>query len=337
MSSDNRCALPPEEILRLQALGDLVRRSHDSRERAVHIDTLLLVARQHRDAGVRWAVLARAIGISSSTLRRWRLHDRPAKPISPDRATVTIPGPNQQRSDRHGLPARHPAEVTGSLYASQSQHANQTTTANQTATTNSHAVIGLSSTASATPGLPPRRRILVLTGDPRPGGNTFDPEVASIRDCLHATSVRHRHVTMIGLDEIATVLDQERPAVLHVCAHHALAGLPLSLDGRPHWVSPDDLAAAIGRSRHRPRCAVLSFCSSLEIASHLARRIPAVVAWPGPVEDEQAACCAGRLYRHIAAGTTLPAGVTEAGQVVATRWPELRSPALYGRWRDAVL
>lgn len=325
-----RIALLAEETLRLQALGALVKDAHSRAERDVHIDTVLLVVHQHRDAGITWAVLARALGISSSTLRDWRRRDRPTKPTLPERVPAMVIQPVQRPREEPSRLLTRSTDAATSLSVTQVQHASQTAS--------SSAVSVARSSNLATPaGVPPRRMVLVLTGDPRPGGNLFDPEVARIRDRLHGMSVRHRHVAMIGLGEIAGVVDQERPAVLHLCAHRGPGGLALSLDERPHFVTPDDVAAALERARHAPRCAILSFCSSIEIAARLARRIPAVITWPGQVEDEQATCYVGQLYRHVVAGVRLPDAVTEAGRVVATCWPELAPPALRGRWGDPVM
>lgn len=307
MPTDDRSTLTTEEMLRLQALGALVRASHRRRERDLHIDTVVLVVRQQRDAGVPWPTLARAVGFSASTLRRWRRRDRQEKPSVPVRTEPTIPEPDRGPRSGSGPPAGPSADATSTAHISQSQHLNRASTANSVSSS------GTSSVGWSAESRPTRRRVLILTGDPRPGGNTFDPEVACIRDRLNGTTVGHSHLAMISLGEIATGIDRERPAVLHICAHRGLGGLALGMDGREHVVSPDDLAEAIERARHRPRCAVLSFCSSAELAPRLARRLPAVITWPGPVEDDQAACFTGQLYRQIACGVRLPAGVTEAG------------------------
>lgn len=325
-----RKALLAEETLRLQALGALVKDAHSRAERDVHIDTVLLVVHQHRDAGITWAVLARALGISSSTLRDWRRRDRPTKPTLPERVPAMVIQPVRRPREEPSRLLTRSTDAATSLSVTQVQHASQTAS--------SSAVSVARSSNLATPaGVPPRHRVLVLTGDPRPGGNLFDPEVAQIRERLHGTFIGHSHLAMISLGEIAGVVDQERSTVLHLCAHRGPGGLALSLDGQPHIVAPDDLADALERARRAPRCAVLSFCSSIDIAARLARRIPAVITWPGQVEDEQAACYANQLYRHIIAGVRLPDCVTEAGHVVATRWPELDPPTLRGRWNDPVV
>jgi transposase-like protein len=323
-------ALSTQDILVLQALGAQAKlaRSRLEHDRAVH--AVLLIAQQHRDAEIGWATLARAIGISASTLRAWRRRDRPAKRALPAPTAPPHVRPRPAAGKGAGQADGTSLDATDRLVTSQSQ-LTDLATISASITTESLSI------AEGIAVRPARRRVLIFTGDPRPGRNVFDPEAALIRDQLQATTIGHRHVAMIGLGEIASSIDRERPAVLHVCAHRGNGGLALSLEGKPLFVDPHDLANAIERARCRPRCAILNFCSSAEIAARLARRIPAVIAWPGPVEDEQAACFAGQLYRHIASGIRLLQCVTEAAHVVITCWPQLEAPALHGTWHDPVM
>jgi transposase-like protein len=298
-------------------------------EHDLAVYVVVQVARQYRDAGIRWATLARAIGINASTLRAWRRRDHHPKEILP---APTVP-PNIMR--RSATPTRAEAAQRTSLSTTDIHNESQIT--NLTTTSNSMTTASLSVTTDAAAVRPPRRRVLVLTGDPRPGGNLFDPEVAFIRDRLQATTIGHRHVAMIGLSEVSSSIDQERPAVLHICAHRGSGGIALSLEGTPFFIDPHDLGEAIERARHSPRCAVLNFCSSEEIARRLTPRMPAVIAWPGPVEDAQTACFARELYQQIATGIRLHQCVAEAAHVITTCWPQLEAPVLHGTWHDPVM
>ena len=92
---------------------------------------------------------------------------------------------------------------------------------------------------------------------------------------------------MVELGEIAGTIDRERPAVIHVSAHNGLGGVALALNHQPLRVDPHQLASAVERARHRARGIVLNFCSSQEVGVRLARSIPAVMAWPGPMPVAQ--------------------------------------------------
>lgn len=318
--------LSVEEVLRLQGLGARVRNAGSRIERDLAIDATMVVARRHRDTPVAWTTLARSIGIGDSTLRRWRRRNAP--PVAP-LPPVDPPTILQDSGPSH---AEAGVETEPSLGASGELAANLSTPES----TVSNSVDSTVRTLIDIADVPARRRVLVLTGDPRPGRNVFDVEVARIRLEL-GTSIGHPHIAMVELGEIAKNIDRERPAVIHVAAHRGSGGIALSLRDRTLFVDPHALLDAIERARHRPRCVVLNFCRSDEVADRLSRTAVSAVTWSGQFYDEQAVCFTGEFYRQMAQGAQLPRCFEEAKHLTATLWTDVTGPNLHGSWRDPLL
>ena len=125
MPETDPAALTADEILRLQHLGALVRRAHTRSERSVHVDTVLLVVRQHREVGITWSSLARAVGVNASTLRRWRRRDRPVKGVlaGQDRAALGKASPGGRR--HRDQSSASSISLLGDRFAVQSESANE--------------------------------------------------------------------------------------------------------------------------------------------------------------------------------------------------------------------
>jgi hypothetical protein len=328
--------LPAEQILHLQALGARVRHAGSPVERELAVHDALDAAWRLRDAGIAWT------GLSGVT-RDQRDHPAPPAPAGAHRQAATArPGPPQILPTADTGPGGDPRaglDCAGHTAADRYAHGHTSSTGSILAHSLSSAgQSALSGTTSGRSRLAvPRRAVLVLTADPRPGPNTFDPEVENMRRWLDVASVDLRHLAMVGLGEVARAVDREQPAIVHVSAHRGLGGLALTMNGNAHFVDPGELAAALERAQHRPRCTVLGFCASDDVAGRLTRSTPSVISWPGPVDDRQSACFTGELYRQVAAGDPLPRCVEEASHTARSHWPSLDPPILHGRWRDPVL
>lgn len=166
-------------------------------------------------------------------------------------------------------------------------------------------------TSAPASGLASRQAVLVLTGDPRRGGNVFDLEVAAI--------------------------DRARPVVLHVSAHNGCGGVVLSSHGREHIADPVEVADAIDRADHRPTCIVLGFCGSDLIACQVARTTPAVISWPGGVSDEQGTYFADEFYRQLVMRGSLGRAFREGCVMVNSRCVGIAAPVLRSRWHGPLL
>jgi hypothetical protein len=179
--------------------------------------------------------------------------------------------------------------------------------------------------------------VLVLTGDPRRGGNVFDVEVATIRRALVIGVTSSEHLAMIEVGEIAAAIDRLRPAVLHISAHHEFAGVVLSHQGEEHLVAASDIADALDRADHRPACALLAFCRSDLVAPQVARTVPVVVSWPSDLSDAQGGCFSGEFYGHLSAHRPVRRAFQEAVSVLASLHPAVTRPLRRSRIEAPVL
>ncbi|MGL5827623.1 MAG: hypothetical protein ACRCYU_22880 [Nocardioides sp.] len=345
--------LTDADIVALQSLGRTVRTAGSAVERGLAIDLVVATCRRYRDADISWTELSHALGISDATLRRWRQRSlitkqQPAKtaptgrakPISP----IRVAGHPPSLWDTSGRAAVAPAESTqatagSSISAlSDSSRMPSETTGHQTGY---QRAADPNRAAVRPPYLPAQNpAVLVLTGDPRRNQNVFDPEAAAIRHALAShliTSVSSEHQAMIELADIALAIDDWRPVVLHLSAHHELAGVALTHHREAHLVTASEIADAIDRADHRPVCAVLSFCRSEVIAGQISRTVPIIVSWPAEVTDEQGCRFAEQFYKHLAARRSVRRAFAEAVAVLESFHPEVASPTLRNRLGPAVL
>ena len=320
-----RRGLTATEIGWLRQLGDMVRRAPTRRDRALVIRTVVLKkVRDHREAGVSWSAMAVALGVTDATLHRWRRADD-AKPVPTTRPWADPPPPIELP-----WPPRAPHDIAGSTSqtissrASQSQSQDISSTASAWITTAPTDI----RTGSPTPSSG-ARLVLVVSGDPRPGGNLFGPEAAAIRGSLSGAYVDIREHACVELCELARALDTLRPSVLHVAAHGGFGGLFLSLDGSPLSVGYGGFAETIKRS-FRPRLVVLNLCGSYPLSGPLAELVGSVISWPGAVDDEQSRAFAGQLYKALANGRTIGQALTSDCLAVFEQWPGLDRPVLDG-------
>lgn len=289
--------LTATEIGWLRQLALIVRAAPTDRDRTGAVMIVVRKARAHRATGVRWSDIATALGVTDTTLRRWRRADD-AKPTSVPRATeptghTRLPG----APDPPAAPHRYAMQtLSAPVSQSRSQHIHSTESAYSRWTSRP--------TATRTQPGSHTRRVLVVTGDPRPGGNLFGPEAAVIRDRLSSAYVDVRERACIELGELSRELDQLHPSVLHLAAHSAFSGLVLSLDGVAWSVGYDAFAAMIERS-FRPQLVVLNRCDSHALSHLLRGLVEALITWPGQTNDDSCRAFAGQLYKALGFGDTV--------------------------------
>jgi transposase-like protein len=340
--------LSAEDQLALQVLGAAVRSAGSDVERQLAVARALATCRAHRDAGVPWTALARALGHNPTTLRRWRHQQEVPKPVpgreQPRVATIE----EVSTATRATILALAGNSTSSSASQTQSSSASMSAfaaTADTAESRSSMSTTGRSSAASPTSvaaptsaaALPARPGVLVLTGDPRRGGNVFDVEVAVIRQSLLPKLITPQHLAMIELGEIASAIDRERPVILHVSAHNGPGGVVLSRHSRTHLVDPVEVANAIARADHQPTCLVLAFCGSRLIATQLSRTIPAIISWPADLADEHGVCFADEFYRCLAAERSVRRAYDEGAASVTSRHGEGAKPLLLSRWQGYLL
>jgi transposase-like protein len=298
--------------------------------------------------------MSRALGVSPSTLRRWRQLDAVPKPAPGRQGPPLTPLPPLTERARAASAAIAVGLTDSAFLSASSASASSASTSasaqsvpssgRESAAASISAWVREAPSASSSsradgsaPGLASRQAVLVLTGDPRRGGNVFDLEVAAIRRQLFSGLVTSRHLVMIELGEIAAAIDRERPVVLHVSAHNGCGGVVLSSHGREHIVDPVEVADAIDRADHRPTCVLLEFCGSDLVARQVARTTPAVISWPGEVSDEQGTYFAEEFYRHLAMRGTLGRAFREGCASVNSRCAGIAAPVLRSRWQGPLL
>ncbi|MGW5689139.1 hypothetical protein [Nonomuraea sp. NPDC003754] len=175
-----------------------------------------------------------------------------------------------------------------------------------------------------------RREVVMISGDPRPAGNTFGLEAAIVRQILRLIGVVVHEASCVDLAEVRDLLDRRCPVVLHVMAHSQYGGVVLSVDGDPLSFEHERFTQEITGSRFPPRLTVLSVCSSVPAALLLSQTIETVIAWPGQVDDEQMRAFARHLYGHLAKGHSVQDAFALACTLTCAKSPELTPPLLYG-------
>ena len=318
--------LTATEIGWLRQLALIVRAAPTDRDRTDAVTIVVRKARAHRATGVRWSDIATALGVTDTTLRRWRRADD-AKPTSVPRATeptghTRLPG----APDPPAAPHRYAMQTLSALVSqSRSQHIHSTESAYSRWTSRP--------TATRTQPGSHTRRVLVVTGDPRPGGNLFGPEAAVIRDRLSSAYVDVRERACIELGELSRELDQLHPSVLHLAAHSAFSGLVLSLDGvawvgRVRRVRSDDRAVVV-------QLVVLNRCDSHALSHLLRGLVEALITWPGQTNDDSCRAFAGQLYKALGFGDTVAQAHANSCAALEGRLPH--APLLTGTGHGTAL
>ncbi len=296
--------LTATEISWLHQLASMVRAAPNRHDRHAAIMIVVWKAREHRNKGVFWSQIAVALSISEQTLRRWRRMDD-AKPLT-HRTTSVVP-------PFTALPV--PPPPPGSWPAGKSEavsaHSSQNQFQHQSLLASTQLVHRIEASSGRTTPIASIRRILVISGDPRPGGNMFGPEAAIIRRHMSPAYVDVRERACIELAELSYELDTLRPTVLHIAAHSAFGGLFLSLNGSARCVGYEAFAATIERSS-RPRLIVLCACGSHEPSRSLTKLVGALIAWPAIIDDDLSELFASQLYRSLARGQTIATAHADA-------------------------
>lgn len=243
--------LSASDLGHLRALGDLIRASPGRADRAQGREVALGVALRYRAQGATWAEIALAIGYNERTIRGWQRANA-AKP------KFSGP-PDRQAPQLAALPSRLAQAPT--LLETISEASYQSESAFLSSSRSITTTAWSASPGALTP-ITLARRVLVVSGDPRPGHNQFDPEAAVIRKLLGLTYVDVKEIACAELGEISALLDTYAPRVLHIAAHSSFGGLFLSRDGQPVSVAYEHLASCISQCRLKPYLVVLNFCES---------------------------------------------------------------------------
>jgi hypothetical protein len=225
--------------------------------------------------------------------------------------------------------------MTGHRSAYQSQSANQRSSFSVSSHLSQDAVFSISHSAYdhdraiLTPGL--SRRVLFVSGDPRPGRNDFGSEAAYIRQALVRSYVQLTEMAAVGIAELCPALDQHCPTVLHIAAHSSFGGVHLAQDDGDLCIAYTAFCTEISRARHPPRLTVLNFCGSTVLSEEIAQTVSTVISWPHDLRDGQARTFTQHLYRSLASRRR---SVSDSFQdaAAALNGPEqtLLSPNLHG-------
>ncbi|WP_330304392.1 MULTISPECIES: CHAT domain-containing protein [unclassified Streptomyces] len=174
------------------------------------------------------------------------------------------------------------------------------------------------------------RRVLFLSGDPRPGRNDFGSEAACVRQALVGSFVQLIEMASVQLAEICPALDQYSPAVLHIAAHSAFGGVHLTQEGSDLSIAYRDLCAQIARVRSPPRLVILNVCDSVALADQLARTIAAVISWPYAISDAQAQVFTRQLYRSLTGQRSIAESCKDSEAALTGPHPDCPPPVLHG-------
>ncbi|WP_046734840.1 CHAT domain-containing protein [Streptomyces humi] len=317
--------LTAAEMAHLANLGACVRSAPGYRAVQEALDAALAAASRHRQDGVGWAAITRALGVPEAELRHrmeettGKAHERPRPPAAP-RSIGTKPV--------HNLP---PVTAT-------TMSLNQLFSDSRAALAPQHAT--LSPRLPAHDALAPlgvAGRVLFLSGDPRPGRNDFGSEAACIRQSLVGSLVRVREMAAVGLPEICPALDEHTPAILHIAAHSSFGGIHLTQDGGGLCNTHADLSAQIARARFPPRLVVLNLCDSALLAAHLSKTIATAIGWDHTLDDRQAQVFTRQFYRSLSGRRSVGDSCEDAEAALSGPHPECPPPESHGDTGSSVL
>ncbi|WOX09476.1 CHAT domain-containing protein [Streptomyces sp. N50] len=174
------------------------------------------------------------------------------------------------------------------------------------------------------------RRVLFLSGDPRPGRNDFGSEAACIRQALVGSFVQLIEMGSVQLAEICAALEHHTPAVLHIAAHSAFGGVHLTQEGSDLSIAYRDLCTQIARVRSPPRLVILNVCDSTAMADQMARTIAAVISWPSPLSDDQARIFTRQFYRSLAGRRSIADSCKDSEAALTGPHPDCPPPVVHG-------
>lgn len=137
---------------------------------------------------------------------------------------------------------------------------------------------------------------------------------------LSAITVIER--TCVDPSVVTRHLSAHRPTVLHLSAHNAYGAIGLAVDGQTHWVDQNLIGIALAQGP-APRLTVLNICASQILANALIGWCPAVLYWPGAVDDDQARMFSVALYRSFAIGMTIAEATASSLPVCGEVLPRL--------------
>jgi len=243
--------------------------------------------RLNRD-GVTWRSISVAIGVSVTSLRRWRITapPRPTPPTPMPNRLVFLPVTPPPTGVRIGQvePIRIRREA-GERLVTEWQLPPRAEFAGPRLSTSEVTAVRWD-TATVSP-VASTRRVLVATGDAQPGSNRFDREVAAIRKALELSAITVIERACVDPSEVTRHLSVHRPTVPHLSAHNAHGAVGLAIDGQTLWVDQYDMGNALVQGP-APRLTVLNICASHTLANALIGWCPAVLYWPGTVDDDEA-------------------------------------------------
>lgn len=222
----SRRPLTIRELIWLSRLGAVVRVAPSQSDRHVAIRLVVYHAeRLHRDR-VTWRSISVAVGVSVTSLRRWRITTPPrSTPPSPMPARLTFlpvtPPPSGLRiRQTEPIPIR---QQTDQRLATQWQHPPRAELAAPRVSVSD--VTTVRRDAAMVSPVAATRRVLIATGDGQPGSNRFDREVAAIRQALERSAITVIERTCVDPSEIPRHLSAHRPTVLHLSAHNAYGAI----------------------------------------------------------------------------------------------------------------
>ncbi|WP_314252313.1 CHAT domain-containing protein [Streptomyces kutzneri] len=320
--------LTVDEIAYLGNVGRLFHSAPGYRAAQDAMDTALKATERYRAEGVSWADITRALAIPREELlhRMQETTDKPRlRPPPPSTAPATIggllsldpPWPLPDHSRYLSASANHQGSASISASSSQSSFFSTNTRSHDR------------NVGTVTPaGI--ARRVLFVSGDPRPGRNSFGPEAAYIREALAGSYVQVTEMASVGLAEICPALDAHAPAAVHIAAHSSFGGIHLTQEGGDLCIAHEAFCAQIARVRFPPRLAVLNFCDSTTLAAEIARTVRTVISWPHALSDRQAQTFTRQLYRSLAARRSVGDSCKDAEAALAGPQPDLPPPVLHG-------
>ena len=311
--------LTPDAIAHLWSLGQAVRASPAGAHQDATVRLAIQTANEYRTQGVPDEAIAAALGVAPDILHQWRHAHEPKIP----------PGQTTPRPTAHIEPLKSPTEQPGqSIACIAYQHGSISINQSQSSSMSPR---DAGTIESGLINRQPRRPVLVVSGDARPGGNDFSQEMGAIRRPLRLARVDVHEINAAELAEIAKLLDDLQPGILHVCAHSTFGGVALPLAGNPALVPHKVLWETITRASRPPQLVVLNLCRWSTTLLPDSATVETLICWPALIDDTQARIFSGVLHSGLAGGQAVRFAFDSARRATCGHWPDLEPPALRGR------
>ncbi|MEU4510925.1 CHAT domain-containing protein [Nonomuraea wenchangensis] len=307
-------------LLYLTRLGEAVRAAPRWREQVAALDAAVGAARRYRAQGMSFDKMALALGLPVAEVRQ-RIDAAAAKAV-PHYAPPETTHLSTERVIDGGASAQ-------SMSTDSRISLSQSSSSSQPASQYAENWIGTSRRRLSAKGH--ASGVLVVSGDSRPGGNHFGPDVQVVRRVMSSARLECWELACPEPHEVKSKIAACQPAVLHLAAHHEYSAVAFGGgDQDTLWIEHEEVVELVRDVESPPKLVVLNVCTSSLIATAIVSDETAVIAWPDETDDEVSAIFSAAFYQALTARLDV-ADALKAGRImISARTAIAGLPRLYG-------